>query len=148
MDFMALREIKFLLMFQQHFDLQGLPPLEDPILQPPQPDAANTPAATTPNTNIVPDQQPKTEPMDQSESGNGNAGENTKQENPDGSVAVTEAKMEVDTNSSAIKEEKMDVDEQEAAEKEKEKEKEDAKPKLLLSGMENSQRKELSEIIK
>ena len=124
-----------------------MPPLEDPILQPPQPDAANTPAAATPNTNNVPDQQPKTEPMDQSESGNGNAGENTKQENPDGSVAVTEAKMEVDTNTSAIKEEKMDVDEQEAAEKEKEKEKEDTKPKLLLSGMENSQRKELSEII-
>merc|ERR1719322_1729454 len=104
---------------------QGLPPLEDPIVQPPQSDATNNPAAVTSDPNVVPIQQPKTEPMDQSESGNTPAAaETTKQENPDGSGPVTEAKMEVDSETPTIKEEKMDVDEQEAADKEKEKEKE------------------------
>ena len=56
-----------------------------------------------------------------------------------------EAKMEVDP---VVKEEKMEVDEKSVEqEKEKEKEPENVKPKILLSGMENNVRKQLTEII-
>ena len=71
-------------------------------------------------------------------------------------MEAAEPKMEVDPAAAAatpaIKEEKMEVDEAAAEkegdkEKEKEKEKEDTKPRILLSGMESSQRKQMAEIV-
>ena len=89
--------------------------------------------------------QPKPEPMDQSEQQNA-GGEAVKQEQTPSGPPTTETKMEVDAPATAVKEEKMEVD---GAESEKEKEKvkeeekeEDTRPKILLSGMENSQRKQ------
>ena len=71
----------------------------------------------------------------------------------DAKVEAAEPKMEVDPAAAAatpaIKEEKMEVDEEAEKEgdKEKEKEKEDTKPRILLSGMESSQRKQMAEIV-
>ena len=88
--------------------------------------------------------------MDQSEQQNA-GGEAVKQEQTPSGPPTTETKMEVDAPATAVKEEKMEVD---GAESEKEKEKvkeeekeEDTRPKILLSGMENSQRKQMIEII-
>jgi len=53
-----------------------------------------------------------------------------------------EAKMEVDVPTGVVKEEKMDVDEEKTAEEEKEKE-----PTVLLSGLESSERKQMTEIV-
>ena len=66
-------------------------------------------------------------------------------------VEAAEPKMEVDPAAAAatpaIKEEKMEVDEEAEKEGDKEKEKEDTKPRILLSGMESSQRKQMAEIV-
>ena len=59
-----------------------------------------------------------------------------------------EAKMEVDTPdipAGEVKEEKMEVEEEQEGDKEKVEKNE--KPRVLLSGLENSERKEMSEIV-
>ena len=108
---------------------QGLPPLEGPLPgqaqggDQPQPVSAEQPG---------PVQTPKPEPMEQ-----GEAGEAAGASGQPGAEQV-EAKMEVETEKQA-EGVKMEVDE--------EKEKGDAKPKVMMSGMENSQRKQMTEII-
>ena len=114
---------------------QGLPPLETPL--PGQVQGPEQPQ-TVPAEQPDPVQTPKPEPMDQSEAGGETAEASGKTEGDQ-----VEAKMEVteEKDKQGEKEVKMEVDE------EKEKAKEDVKPKVLMSGMENSQRKQLTEII-
>ena len=138
--------------------MQGLPPLEEPqvqsenqnpnVMSQPNPNnpMSNANLPTIPGgqpggpANASAPLQPKVEPMDQAETDpNANKDQGSEQK-------PAETKMEVDP---AVKEEKMDVDET-GAEKEKEVEKKevDSKPRIMISGMENNQRKQLIEIIK
>ena len=101
---------------------QGLPPLEEP-------------------TDTEKPLQPKLEPAVNTEE---QAGVTTNSAVSNGSQQTEnkEAKMEVDVPTGVVKEEKMDVDEEKTAEEEKEKE-----PTVLLSGLESSERKQMTEIV-
>ena len=103
---------------------QGLPPLECPL--PGQAAAPEQPQPVTSEQSLT----PKPEPMEQSEAGDtGASGEGGE---------GAEAKMEVEAEKPG-ETVKMEVDE--------EKEKGEAKPRVLMSGMESSMRKSLTEII-
>ena len=116
---------------------QGLPPLEEPLSGQPQTQGQDTtmPGSTEPQPQQEL-QQPKAEQVEASEAASVEAEAGGQ---PVGEQA--EAKMEVEEKPEEVK---MQVDGQVG---EKEKEKEDTKPRVLLSGMENTQRKELTEII-
>ena len=110
---------------------QGLPPL--PALEPQGP-GNNT-------------EQLKQEPAGQNTEEQSGQPANTDQAAGSQQTEAEEAKMEVDTADvpeGEVKEEKMEVEEEQGAKEEKV---ENEKPRVLLSGLENSERKEMSEIV-
>ena len=110
---------------------QGLPPLEGPLPSQDQPLPTEQLGEAQAGAVL---QTPKPEPMEHSEAAE--TGEAVGASGQPGEQAET--KMEVETEKPG--EVKMELDEEKGGVK-------DAKPKVLMSGMENTQRKQLTEII-
>merc|ERR1719471_450771 len=114
---------------------QGLPPLEDPLKQE---------TGGESDQPLQPKQEPQTDHGEEQQSNAANSSETSNNQQTENK----ETKMETEAPSDVVKQEKMDVDEEQAKEAEKENvvEKND-KPRVLLSGLESSERKQMTEIV-